>query len=214
MAIYTLATPMTSRSDVSRREDQKRDKRHRLLNESLRLFRQKGFEETTVAEITHAAQVAKGTFFNYFPTKESVLLALGEQTLGRLPAAEAGRFLGMGNTRDKVKNLFRALASGLDQDRDLVREMVYRGLRLPDLLDRKRARLDFRSTLALLVRQGQRQNELSKDANPEFIAETLYTLYFQQIARWCSADFETSLPHQLDQVVDLIFNGITPMAEA
>lgn len=193
---------------LGRRELNKRSKRQRLLTESLRLFREQGFEQTTVAEITRSAGVAKGTFFNYFPTKEGVLLALGEQMLGKLDLVEPKALFGGASARGKVKVLFQALAAGLDADQELVREMVYRGLRLPDLVSRERARLDFRSTLALLLDQGRRQGEVRGDVDTAFIADTLYTLYFQQIVSWCITDFSTSLVERLEQVVDLIFDGI------
>ncbi|MCO6452341.1 MAG: TetR/AcrR family transcriptional regulator [Caldilineales bacterium] len=202
------AAPNQTKPTLSKRERNKRDKRQRLLTQSLRLFREKGYEQTTVSEITRAAGVAKGTFFNYFPTKEDVLLALGEQTLGKLEQADSNQWLGHVTTRGKVKGLFRALALGLDADRELVREMVYRALRLPDLVDRKRARLDFRSTLILVLENGQRRNEIRPNIDNQLIADALYTLYFQQVVVWCTNDFASSLDARLDAVVDLIFDGI------
>ena len=199
----------TAQTTLPRREYNKRQKRERLLNASLQLFRQQGYEQTKVSEITRAAGVAKGTFFNYFPTKERVLLALGEQMLGKLGQVNAADIFGQQSTRGKVKAMFHALAAGLDTDRELVKEMVYRGLRLPDLVDSSRAQLDFRAMLALLIEQGKYKKEIIEDVNVSFIADTLYTLYFQQIVLWCSKDFETSLPAQLDKVVDLIFDGIS-----
>ena len=178
------------------------------MSESLRLFREKGYEDTTVAEITQAAGVAKGTFFNYFPTKEDVLLALGEQTLGRLQQVEASELFGNGSTQRKVSVLFQSLAAGLDADRDLVRQMVYRGLRLPDLVNRERSRLDFRSTLMLLLNQGKRRGEVGDGVDVAFVSDTLYTLYFQQVVSWCSSDFTSSIEDRLDQVIALVFDGI------
>ena len=194
--------------ELSRRERKKRDKRQRLLTESLRLFREKGFEQTTVAEITQAAGVAKGTFFNYFPTKEDVLLALGEQALGKLQPEELGVWATFSTSREKIKYLFHALARGLERDRSLVKEMVYRGIRLHDLVAHKKSRFDFRATIALLLSHGQRRGEIREDVDVNFVANVLYTLYFQQVAAWTLADFNTSLNEQLDQIVDLILDGI------
>ena len=203
-----MAYPMPQNTTLSRRELKKRDKRQRLLRESLRLFREKGFEQTKVSDITRAAGVAKGTFFNYFPTKERVLLALGEQMLGKMQQVEAMELFSSGSTRGKLKNLFHALSAGLDADRDLVREMVYRGLRLPDLINGDRTRLDFRAMLILVIEHGKRQKEISPAVDAAFVADALYMLYFQQVVNWCTADFNTSLKTQLDRVVDLIFDGI------
>lgn len=207
MGHYATYT-MPKQSAVERRELNKRDKRERLLTASLRLFREKGYDQTKVADITRAAGVAKGTFFNYFPTKEQVLLALGEQMLGRVARVPASGLVQKTTARAKIKAVFRSLATGLDADRELVREMVYRGLRLPDLINSDRAKLDFRVMLVLLLEQGKRQKEISSQANADFIADTLYMLYFQQIVNWCNSDFETVLADRMDEVVDLVFDGV------
>src|SRR2546429_6954135 len=82
------------RSDLSeslpasdRRQRRSADIRERLFRAALDLFAQKGFAETTVEDITETADVGKGTFFNYFPSKDHILLAFGEMQLGKLEAA-------------------------------------------------------------------------------------------------------------------------------
>ena len=51
-----------------RRERRRLETRDRLYRAALELFGERGFLETTVEDITEAADVGKGTFFNYFPT--------------------------------------------------------------------------------------------------------------------------------------------------
>src|ERR1700731_1009472 len=79
------ASVSTSPSD--RRQRRSADIRERLFHGALELFAQKGFSETTVEDITEAADVGKGTFFNYFPSKDHILLAFGEMQLSKLEAA-------------------------------------------------------------------------------------------------------------------------------
>ncbi|MHA1543753.1 MAG: TetR/AcrR family transcriptional regulator, partial [Alphaproteobacteria bacterium] len=43
-----------------------------LYRSALDLFESQGFDETNVQQICDKAQVAKGTFFNYFPSKDHV----------------------------------------------------------------------------------------------------------------------------------------------
>ena len=68
--------------------------------------------------------------------------------------------------------------------------------------------MDFRSMLILVIEHGKRQKEITANTDAKFVADTLYMLYFQQVVNWCSADFKTSLPQQLDRVVDLVFDGV------
>src|SRR6202521_3279339 len=76
-----------SLSTSNRRQRRSADIRERLFRAALDLFAQRGFAETTVEDITEAADVGKGTFFNYFPSKDHILLAFGEMQLSKLEAA-------------------------------------------------------------------------------------------------------------------------------
>src|SRR5215471_21143340 len=69
---------------ADRRQRRSAEIRERLFRAALALFSEKGFAETTVEDITDAADVGKGTFFNYFPSKDHILLAFTDMQLGKL----------------------------------------------------------------------------------------------------------------------------------
>ena len=56
-----------------RRERRRQETSEKLFMAAMELFSRKGFAQTKVEDITEAADVGKGTFFNYFPSKEHVL---------------------------------------------------------------------------------------------------------------------------------------------
>jgi AcrR family transcriptional regulator len=61
--------------------------RERILDAALELFRRQGFEATTTRDIAQAAEIATGTLFNYFDTKESLLASLAGEALAKAHAA-------------------------------------------------------------------------------------------------------------------------------
>ncbi|MFD0305180.1 TetR family transcriptional regulator [Streptomyces sp. NPDC127119] len=63
------------------RERKKRLLRQQLSDTATEMFMDRGFDAVRVAEIADACGVSEKTVFNYFPTKESLVLDLGETTL-------------------------------------------------------------------------------------------------------------------------------------
>lgn len=76
-----------SKRTAGRRERHRAEIRERLFRAALRLFAERGYLETTVEDITEAADVGKGTFFNYFPTKEHVLATFGAERIAAIERA-------------------------------------------------------------------------------------------------------------------------------
>src|SRR5260370_2276893 len=61
-------------SPAGLRERKKLKTKEAIQREALRLFKERGYAETTIEQIAAAAEISPSTFFNYFPTKEDVVL--------------------------------------------------------------------------------------------------------------------------------------------
>jgi AcrR family transcriptional regulator len=73
-------------NEMGLRERKRQQTRQELISAAMRLFEEKGYEQTTVAEIAAAAGVSTKTFFNYFASKDEVLFP---HLSGRIDAAAA-----------------------------------------------------------------------------------------------------------------------------
>ena len=200
--------PSRKRSVESRRIRRSAELRERLFRAALTLFGKKGYAETTVEDITEAADVGKGTFFNYFPTKEHILMAFGEMQLGKLeaivhdtkqsdlPMQEVLRMLVLRMTEEPIRNpaIVRAL---LQANLSSVR---VRGAMLR-IHDRNRA------LLGQLIRHGQERSEIRTDLPPEQIAQVWRQTIFGTLLFWSLAG-DASLTQRIEQSLSVLWTGI------
>lgn len=88
-----------SNSFLGKRDEQKLKVRERLMKEALALFSSSGFEKTTVAHIVEKSEIARGTFYNYFPDTQKLFDALIEELNQNIKAA-------IQQTRRDSKNVY------------------------------------------------------------------------------------------------------------
>jgi AcrR family transcriptional regulator len=118
-------------SPAGLRERKKARTRAEIQHHALRLFREQGYEETTISEIAEAAEVSESTFFRYFPTKEDVVLQddLDDPLLEAL-AAQPVELSPIQATRRAFKTIFGSLDAG---ERSDLRERMVLVYRVPEL---------------------------------------------------------------------------------
>ncbi len=97
------------------RETKKQQTRQEISDTATRLFIERGFESTTIAEIADAARVAKKTVTNYFPRKEDLALDHHERFVGVLAEAVESRADGE-SALTALRQRFRAAAATYSAD--------------------------------------------------------------------------------------------------
>ena len=111
--------PGTGRAPASGlRERKKRRTRQALATAALRLFAERGYEETTIADIAAAADVSPRTFFSYFPSKEDVVFAEVDDRLEEVADRMAHRPPGeppLETIRTAMVEVIEALVSGVGE---------------------------------------------------------------------------------------------------
>ena len=191
------------------REYQKKRRRERIFRDAMELFRNRGFQETTATEIAKAAHVSRGTFFNYYPYKEAVLLDYGSQLLAGLQE-EVRSILAKGREPVEVlRNLFRVLAEGTAREKDLLLPMFYELLN-PDPV---RARADFEALplgdlIAEILKPLREQGVLRQDFSLERMGRTLADLYFLSALRWAAYTPGRDLAEELEKNLRLLLEGM------
>jgi len=170
---------------TGRRERRAAETRIKLFRTALALIAEHGLADVTVEDITEAADVGKGTFFNYFPTKEHVLGVMAEIQLGKLEEAAASIAAGREPMHEVLHKLVERLAEEPGRSPRLARALISsflgnQGVR--EILKRKM--LEGRKAIAEVVRIGQERGEINSSLKKEVVAMQLLQMMLGTVLLW------------------------------
>jgi AcrR family transcriptional regulator len=195
---------------ISRRERRSADIRERLFRSALRLFAEKGFAETTVEDITEAADVGKGTFFNYFPSKDHILLAFSDMQLGKLEELIAH----FRNSDQSLREFIQALTHRMTEEPlrnpGMIRALLLGYLSSSAVREVMTAKQE--RALALhtqIIEIGQARGELRRDIPAVEIAHVFRQTIFGTLLMW-SVTGDATLRERMRAALHLVWSGIAP----
>ncbi len=188
-------------SDSNGRRARRRQETHtRIFESAMRLFAERGFANTPVEDITEAADVAKGTFFNYFPSKEAILEALAERQLGVVKAAEE-RARTAASVRPVLLEMIHSLAERPSRSQLLLRSLMGVALTHNSLSNFLGRVLEGgRVHVAAIMQRGQDLGELRLDLEPVELARIMQHAIFGTQMIWALGK-----PKDLEKWLDLTF---------
>lgn len=198
----------------SRRERKKREHRDRLRRAAHQLFARRGYDATTVDEITRRADLAKGTFFNFFPSKRAVLESYYQDLDARFFEALHG--LDPRRPEASLRGYFRMAERLLRQEGRLA-EVLYRAIAAePDLgvMDRQSGDA-ARCGMAEFFRKASACNSLRADFDADLAAQVVTDMWSATVVEWFESRRTFSLSGILAAKCRLLFVGLAlPSAPA
>jgi AcrR family transcriptional regulator len=159
----TSSTP----APAGRRERQKQDRERRIVAAARRLFDRKGFAATSMEDVAERADLAVGTLYNYFRSKDQLLFAmsrsdtepllkLGERILADPPADPV----------EAIAALTEVMVQGITAgERRLWRELFVAAIAAPDTLGARLFALDMRLIAQLTTMLDQLKKRGAIDAS-------------------------------------------------
>lgn len=191
-----------------RRERRQAETREKIIRSALLLFSERGVTATTVEDITNAADVGKGTFFNYFPTKEHILAHLCQMQMGKMRefVSEA-----VDSTESMDRTLYKIAVIITEEVAEC--PALLRSILAP-LFSSESARRqmadDFetdRQILAELMAARQERGEIRNDVTPIALALQFQRALFGTTVLW-SLGPSRPLADSLKEMSNILWSGI------
>jgi len=170
---------------VSRRQRRAAETRVRLFRSALKLIAGRGFANVTVEDITEAADVGKGTFFNYFASKDHVLGVMAEIQVAKVREAASLATKTKRSIYSVLHRLVRRLAEEPGRSPRLARAFLASFLASESVREiLKRHMREGRMTIAQVIAAGQRRGEIDPRLNKERVARQLLQMVMGTVLIW------------------------------
>lgn len=168
------------------REEKKAEQRRAILNAAAALFRKRGYEETRVRDIVDRLRISEVTFFNYFPTKDALIMAFAvEQHDFSIASVKREIERHDCSVHDRIRSLMRQWAKSWDSDPEFYALVATqsRMMTAPEGVLREKA-LQLYKQYERLFAEGQKRGEIRTDHKPLHLAEMLEGMLILIAGNW------------------------------
>lgn len=192
------------------REKKKASTKESLLNAAEKLFRERGYGETTVDQIADLAQISKVTFYGYFKAKEDLLTGLHnrvlESALERINQPEhknAGAI-------STLKLLATDLGRWTEENSELFKVLLSEKTVPLNACSQADSESDCPAAQAMIdiLERGIVSGELRNDIDANRIGRYLALMSFSEKITWLQLGCKDSLVERLQTCVDILVSGI------
>jgi AcrR family transcriptional regulator len=197
---------------VKRKEREFNLRRAEILETAEKIFAEKGFYNTTVAEIASASGFAVGTIYQFFKSKDELYSAMLTEKLNVM-YEEIRNAVGQEAGLLKKIEVLAATSFRFVENNTAFCNIFVRGDHLSPsegskaLRERmKRDYVEYVSSIEEVIREGIRNGELKK-MDPHMMAATLLGIINSCAFRWLSASKEGNLETDIPFVLDIFLKG-------
>jgi TetR/AcrR family transcriptional regulator, cholesterol catabolism regulator len=182
-----------------RRARRKQETRERIVDAAVELFVSQGYDATTVDQIAAAADVARGTFFNYFPGKEDVTYAAIDRRRDEVRdiiAVTTGP-----NAITRILDAFKSVAALYDADSAVRRPMLRIWIRCGGPFGPGHGRTA--KFIQAVLDEGKTAGDVRKDLDTSTAGLVLQDVYVGALCRWATTETDT-LEQHLHPALELV----------
>lgn len=196
---------------MNRRERKKEETRNNIIACAISLFKSKGFQQTYMEEIAERSDVSKGTLYNYFPDKESILVEYFQYTISDFGMDIKEAVTDGEDLKTKLYNLMRLKKSIMGDDTELT--AIYLKYRLQTLFSGdpfdNPNRSGLENIILEIVKEAQEKKEIRADIPAITIARTFQLITVNYFISNINAkeQMELEMDKLKDQLLELFLSG-------
>ncbi|MGE5422539.1 MAG: TetR/AcrR family transcriptional regulator [Ignavibacteriales bacterium] len=191
----------------TRTERKKEATRQNILDVAMKIFKAQGVHTTTMEQIAEAADIAKGTLYNYFPVKEAIIDEIMKRAFRERHGARIEEFQQMPDTRSRMIFIFTILIEGIQDNRELYETYtVYRMKSMASLRQEDSVKSGLNLLENAIIEMGHSKGEIRRDY-PDFIVRDLFEFAFVEAVKQFYMDPDSyDIRESVEKCVDIFID--------
>jgi TetR/AcrR family transcriptional regulator, fatty acid metabolism regulator protein len=185
------------------------DKRAAILRAAVKVFAERGFFNSKVADIAAEAGIADGTVYLYFKSKDEILHSIFDRAMAEFIDEGLRELALIDSPVAKLQRIARLHLERLGSDRDLA--IVFQvELRGSTKFMKEFSATGFGNYLEIIrqaFEEGQKKGELRKDIKPIIAAKLFYGSLDEMVTNWILSNRSYELARMADEVTKVFFGG-------
>jgi TetR/AcrR family transcriptional regulator, fatty acid metabolism regulator protein len=186
------------------------DKREAILRSAIKVFAQKGYFSSKVADVASEAGIADGTVYLYFKSKDEILHSIFDRAMEEFIGEGKRELENITDIKAKLSRIATLHLEKLGADRDLA--IVFQvELRGSTKFMEEFSAAGFAGYLDLIretFAEGQNQGLFRKDLKPIVCAKIFYGALDEMVTNWILSKQNYALLPMADEVLKIFFGGV------
>lgn len=188
---------------LTRRQEKALETKTRIYNAAVELMERKGFEKSTIADISKKAGVSVGAFYHYFISKNDILAEIFRK-IDEYFSTQVIPGLKNESSLEQIVEYFDHyakfnVASGVEMTRELFNPKIK--------LFIKKGR-PMQTLLQALIRKGQEKGEIRADEDPEELARFLLIMARGVVFEWSLYDGRYDLEATMHKYMEILVSTL------
>lgn len=194
---------------ISGKINRESEKKRRILNSAIKIFGEKGFQNATISEIAKEAGIGDATIYEYFKSKEDILLEIPVEVTKELIPQLNDHMMGIKGALNKLRKFIWWWLNYVEKNPG------YGAIVLLELKTNKnyvstdayQAARNFYQIVLDIIKEGQEEGSIKKDINIYLARSICVGALEHIIIRWLLKERRYSLIQYADELADLLIDS-------
>ena len=192
-------------------EARKRDKRRQILEAAVTVFADRGFHKSRVSDVARAAEVADGTIYLYFKSKDDILISIFEEAMQEMIEGARAAIADVDDPLERLRAFALFHMSNVEHQRGVAKVLQVE-LRLSNTFMKEykpAALVSYLNIVGAAIADGQARGLVRPEVNPIIARRAFFGALDEIAMQWIlTPNARYGLRESAEQIADLFVRGL------